>query len=293
MDIKNYLQLEGPPTLHIKLPVTSSTPLIETTVHSADATTKESTLPDSSPSLPTENKIQDKAKNLSSSLSPPPDCPITSPASLSKPESPQWSPRRRRSTPSPDSPANKARRLAMMYEANLVARDAIVYKETKASTKSSTDAEEVISPLSPLSPIEDRSLSPSVKSVDKTSVTHEQSSSSEGSVKKSIPERKKHRIKPDHLNPLLSEFVSEDLLLKSTPVVPPAETTYSKNDAPPPPLPKGYHGKIAESSNSSNNQLCTPKQDHSNRFQKVLRLSSQSSKLVRVVSGPHITFSVS
>ncbi len=281
MDIKNHLSVEGPPMLHVKLPVSSSTPQIETT-------TKETPLSVSLPTSPAEIKIPDDAKNLSSLLlSPPPT--VTSPP-WGKPVSPS---RRRSATPSPDSPANKARQLAMRYEANLLARDATVYKDTKASAKNSKDTEKMSTSPIPLSPIEDQTTSLCAQTADDTKVAHEELHSPEADLLKKSQHKPKHRVvNPSDLNTLLLEFAPEDHLLKSTPV---SQTKAACSKYPiPPPLPTGFHGKITESSNNLKDQFCTmPKQNQSSRFQKLLRLSAQNPKLVRVFSGPHITFSVS
>ena len=282
MEIKNYLQVEGPPNLHVKLPAATSASQVETATPTICDSKNESTQTRTSVSVSVDT-------NPSSSLSPPREGPASPPPSQQPGAvSPRQSPSPRRSISSPVSPSNLARQMAKMYEAKIVARAAIVYKGPKtdkmnasafASATKEKASPEIMSPA-----VERTSESPDINSMKSLASTKTPQRSPEAVFKKS-------RVNCDRLNILLSQFVSDDSLLKAT-AVSPARVTRTNNPTPPP-LPKGYHGKLANSGSDLNKRFSNTKQDHSSRFQKLLRLRSRSTKSVRVFSGPQITFSVS
>ena len=305
VEMKSYMQLEGMPTFQVKIPNTGSP--VEVKTESESSATTESTCepePSTEPAMPPNHSPSQKNEvdcpQSSSSLSS--DCDQNRPFSPpSNSASPRRSPVFSRNTSSPDTSATKTKSLVHKYEANLTARDAIVYKEPaltskkKLSTGSSlerapsfekvtTDSiEKNVSELTqdtPSSPSISTPLQTGYEEVDLVRTAH------------LLPTKQLERAKVDYdgISTLLSEFVSEDSLPRSS-TASPIEVS-SKNPTPPP-LPRGYHGTLKSANVAPEKSVSESKQDSFNRFQRLRKLRAQNSKAVQVISGPLFVFSVS
>lgn len=305
VEVKNYMQLEGVPTFQVKIPNTSSP--VEIKTESESSATTESTCepePSTGPAMPPNSLPSQKDEvdfpQSSSSLSP--DCDQNRPFSPpSKSASPRRSPVFSRNTSSPDSSATKTKKLAQKYEANLVARDATVYKDPLLSSKKtlSTDSSLERAPSVekvttdsiekiPSEPTKD--TSPSISAPLQTG--YEEVDLVQTAALDHPPTKQFERTKVDYdgISTLLSEFVPEDSLPRSSTASPIEVIT--KNPTPPP-LPRGYHGTPRSVNVALEKPVNDSKQDSFNRFQRLRKLRAQNSKAVRVISGPLFVFSVS
>lgn len=221
---------------------------------------------------------------------------VSPPVSLSEPTSPKQT----------STSVKKALLLAKKYEQGMASRAALIYKEGTISSSSSaitkrrgTEGELIVRDATGLGGkvSQDVSLSDGGKSPDKAKtseigklndlppITESVSTKFTKTILSSLQRDTILKERLDNIN----NFLSDSIATKPVTISPPlASNTCVKNSLP------SHSGSEYSTLNHHSLNIATPgRLQVSTRFQKLMKLRSQSPKLVRLISGPQFTFNVS